>query len=327
MLGRYTLVLNNKLMKKIKYSIFAFLLFNCVISSAQQLPQFTQYMFNTISINPAYAGSRETISIVGLHRSQWVGLEGAPSTQTLSINSPLRNEKIGVGISIINDQLGYENFVYAYGDFSYTIKTGEKTKLAFGLKAGFTHYNLDSVGFLDQESIYTDPFFSNFSNRWNPNVGIGLFLHTNRWYVGLSAPRILNTNYNESIQDPNVDYLALERISYYLTGGYVYDLSESVKFKPSFLVKATSGAPISTDVNANFLFKEKFWIGAGYRYNENTSTIGALADFQISPQMRIGYAYEHYISDLRPFTGGTHEILVMFEILKTDKRIKSPRYF
>ncbi len=316
-----------KLMKKITYSIVTFLLFSCTITFAQQLPQFSQYMFNTISINPAYAGSRERLSIVGLHRSQWVGLEGAPTTQTLSINTPLTNEKIGIGVSIIKDELGFENFLYAYGDFSYTIKLNQKTKLAFGLKAGFTHYNLDQEGFLDQESVSSDPFFSNFTNRWNPNFGLGLFLHTNRWYVGLSTPRILNTNYNESRQDPNVDYVALERLSYYLTAGYVYDLSKSVKFKPSFLVKATSGAPISIDVNANFLYKEKIWLGGGYRYNQNTSTLGALADFQISKQLRIGYAYEHYLSDLRPFTGGTHEVLIMFEIVKTGKRIKSPRYF
>lgn len=316
-------------MKKTKHNVLlAFLLISCTFTFAQQLPQFSQYMFNTISINPAYAGSRETISIVGLHRSQWVGLEGAPTTQTLSINSPLKNEKIGLGLSIINDELGFENFVYAYADFSYTINTGEKTKLAFGLKAGFTHYNLDSVGFLDQESVYLDPFFSNFSNRWNPNVGIGLFLHTNKWYIGLSTPRILNTNYNESVQDPNVDYIALERLSYYLTAGYVFNLSEKTKFKPSFLMKATSGAPISIDANANFLlFNEKFWIGGGYRYNQDTSTLGVQTDFQISRQMRIGYTYEHYLTDLRPYTGGTHEILLMFEVFEFNKRVKSPRYF
>ena len=130
-------------MKFVKFNIIAFILFNCWIGVAQQLPQFTQYMYNTISINPAYAGSRETLSVVGLHRSQWVGLEGGPTTQTLSIHTPLRNEKIGLGLSIINDELGYENLSYIYGDFSYTIQTSEKAKLAFGLKAGFTSYSLD----------------------------------------------------------------------------------------------------------------------------------------------------------------------------------------
>ncbi|MGB6268089.1 MAG: type IX secretion system membrane protein PorP/SprF [Olleya sp.] len=315
-------------MKKIKvYSIGILLMFSCVQMLAQQLPQFSQYMFNTISINPAYAGSRETVSIVGLHRSQWVGLDGSPTTSTVSIHSPMKNEKIGLGLSVINDELGYENFVFVYGDFSYTIEVSEKTKLAFGLKAGFTHYNLDQEGFLDDPSVAIDPFFSNFTNRWNPNIGVGAYLHQNRWYVGLSAPRIINTDYNESSLDPNVDYIALERVGYYLTGGYVFDLSDNIKLKPSTLVKVTNGAPISFDISSHFLFNDKFWLGGSYRYNRDTYTIGALADFQISPQMRIGYAYEHYITDLRPYTGGTHELLLMFEVFKPSKRVKSPRYF
>ncbi|MEL0644788.1 MULTISPECIES: type IX secretion system membrane protein PorP/SprF [unclassified Olleya] len=315
-------------MKKINIFSIA-LVFICSSAQllAQQLPQFSQYMFNTISINPAYAGSRETISVVGLHRSQWVGLAGAPTTSTVSVHAPLKNEKIGLGLSIINDELGYENFVYAYGDFSYTIELSEKTKLAFGLKAGFTHYNLDQEGFLDDPTVAIDPFFSNFTNRWNPNVGVGAYLHQNKWYVGLSAPRILNTDYNESALDPEVDYIALERVGYYLTAGYVFELNESTKLKPSALVKLTNGAPVSFDLSAHLLFDEKFWIGGSYRYNRDTSTIGALADFQVSPQMRIGYAYEHYITDLRPYTGGTHEILLMFEVFKPTKRVKSPRYF
>lgn len=316
------------LMKKFsKYGIIVLFFLGCLEITAQQLPQFTQYMFNTISINPAYAGSRETLSIVGLHRSQWVGLEGAPTTSTVSIHSPLKNEKIGLGATAINDELGYENFVYVNGAFSYTIQVSEKTKLALGLSAGFIHYSLDRAGFLDDQSVSQDPFFSNFTNRWNPNFGVGAYLHQNRWYLGLSAPRIINTNYNESALDPNVDYIALERVGYYFTGGYVFDLGENTKLKPSTVVKFTNGAPITFDLSAHLLFNETFWIGGSYRYNQDTSTIGALADFQISPQMRIGYAYEHYITDLRPYTGGTHEILLMFEVFKPTKRVKSPRYF
>ena len=296
------------------------------VSSAfsQQLPQFTQYMFNTISINPAYAGSRETLSIVGLHRSQWVGLEGGPETQTLSAHAPLRNEKMGLGISFVNDKLGYENFTYLYADYSYTIKVSESTKLAFGAKAGLTHYNLDEE-LLNDPFVVDDPFFNDVSNRWSPNVGAGLYLHSQQWYVGLSAPRILNTDYNKG-REGTLDYIALERISYYLTGGYVFNLSETTKLKPSVLLKATNGAPLSFDISANFLFNETFWIGGGYRVDQNTAAIGAIADFQISKQLRIGYAYEYPISDLRAYTSGTHEILLMFEVFKI-KRVKSPRYF
>jgi type IX secretion system PorP/SprF family membrane protein len=311
-------------MKLSKTLSIVILLLSVSTAFAQQLPQFTQYMFNTISINPAYAGSRETFSAVGLHRSQWVGLDGGPETQTLSLHTPLRNEKIGVGLSFINDELGYENFSYIYGDFSYTIQTGENSKLAFGIKGGFTHYNLDEE-LLQDPSVVNDPFFNDVSNRWSPNIGAGLYWHSQRWYVGLSAPRILNTDYNKGKQG-TLDYVALERISYYITGGYVFDLSENTKLKPSVLLKATNGAPLSFDVSANFLFNETFWIGAGYRINESAAAIGGIADFQISKQMRIGYAYEYPISDIRPYTSGTHEVLLMFEVFK-NKRIKSPRYF
>jgi len=305
-------------MKLVKFNIIAFILFSSWMGVAQQLPQFTQYMYNTISINPAYAGSRETLSVVGLHRSQWVGLEGGPQTQTLSMHAPMRNERVGLGVSFINDELGYQNFSYLYGDFSYTIPTGENSKLAFGIKAGFTSYSLDADF---QQSQSNDPVIFGFENRWKPNIGTGLYWHSQKWYLGLSAPRILNTDYTG-----DAEFQALERISYYFTGGYVFDLSENTKLKPAMLLKATNGAPLSFDLTANFLFHEKFWVGAGYRINERAAAIGGLADFQISKQLRIGYAYEYPISDLRAYTSGTHEVLLMFEIFKS-KRIKSPRYF
>ena len=305
-------------MKLVKFNIIAFILFSSWMGVAQQLPQFTQYMYNTISINPAYAGSRETLSVVGLHRSQWVGLEGGPQTQTLSVHAPMRNERVGLGFSFINDELGFQNFSYLYADFSYTIPTGENSKLAFGVKAGFTSYSLDSDF---QQSQSNDPVIFGFEDRWKPNIGTGVYWHSQKWYVGLSAPRILNTDYTG-----DAAFQALERISYYFTGGYVFDVSENTKFKPAALLKATNGAPLSFDLTANFLFYEKFWAGASYRINERAAALGAIADFQVSKQLRIGYAYEYPLSDLRPYTSGTHEILLMFELFKS-KRIKSPRYF
>lgn len=312
-------------MKLNKFYGIAFMLLITSVTFAQQLPQFTQYMFNTISINPAYAGSRETLSAVGLHRSQWVGLEGGPQTQTLSIHSPLKNEKVGLGLSIINDELGFENFQYVYGDFSYTIQTGVKTKLAFGVKAGITAYNLDgdfqATGSPDFGTGQVDPLIFGFEDRLDFNVGAGVYWHSDRWYVGLSAPRILNNEYTGQ-----GTFEALERVSYYFTGGYVFDLNENVKLKPSTLLKATNGAPLSFDVSANFLFYDKFWVGGGYRINEQAEALGGIVDFQISKQLRIGYAYEYPLSDIRPFTTGTHEFLLMFEVFK-NTRIKSPRYF
>ncbi|WP_033960626.1 PorP/SprF family type IX secretion system membrane protein [Psychroserpens jangbogonensis] len=305
-------------MKLVKFNIIAFILFSSWMGVAQQLPQFTQYMYNTIAINPAYAGSRETLSVVGLHRSQWVGLEGGPTTQTLSVHTPLRNEKVGIGLSFINDELGFQNFSYLYGDFSYTIRVSENSQLAFGIKAGFTSFSLDP-DFQISES--NDPVIFGFEDRWKPNIGTGVYWHSNKWYVGLSAPRILNTDYTG-----DEEFESLERISYYFTGGYVFDLSEDIKLKPAVLLKGTNGAPLSFDLTANFLFYEKFWVGGSYRINELAQAIGGIADFQVSKQLRVGYAYEYPLSELSAYTSGTHEVLLMFEIFKS-KRIKSPRYF
>jgi type IX secretion system PorP/SprF family membrane protein len=308
-------------MKLIKNYIVAFALLSCSVGIAQQLPQFTQYMYNTISINPAYAGSREALSIVGLHRSQWVGFKGGPITQTLSIHMPMRNDKIGLGLSFINDDLGPENFSYLYGDFSYTIQTGVNSNLAFGLKAGFTGFSFDA-DFRSDPGNVNDPLIYGTEDRWSPNVGLGLYWHSDRWYVGLSAPRVLNTNKNKE-----QGFEALERISYYFTGGYVFDLSANTKLKPAFLVKGTNGAPLSIDTTINFLFYEKFWLGGSYRINESTSAIGAIADFQISRQLRIGYAYEHPFSDIADYSNGTHEILLIYEFKFMNSKLKSPRYF
>lgn len=306
-------------MKFIKHNIVAIALLSCTVGVAQQLPQFTQYMYNTISINPAYAGSREALSIVGLHRSQWVGFKGGPITQTLSIHTPLRNDRVGVGLSFIEDDLGPENFTYLYGDFSYAIPTGRTGKLAFGIKGGFTQYSLDP-DFRETESF--DPSIYGIEDRWTPNVGLGIYWSTNRVYFGLSTPRVLNTDKNTE-----EGFEALDRLSYYFTGGVVVDLSQSFKLKPAFLVKATNGAPLSYDLTANFLYNEKFWLGGSYRINEKTAAIGGIVDFQISRQLRIGYAYEKPISEIARYTTGTHEILLMYEFKFLSSKLKSPRYF
>ncbi len=306
-------------MKLIKHNIIAIALFSCTVGIAQQLPQFTQYMYNTISINPAYAGSREALSIVGLHRSQWVGFQGGPITQTLSIHTPLRNDRVGVGLSFIEDDLGPENFTYLYGDFSYTIPTGKDGKLSFGLKGGFTQYSLDP-DFRETESF--DPSIYGIEDRWTPNIGLGMYWSTNRVYLGLSSPRVLSTNKNTKD-----GFEALDRLSYYFTGGVVVDLSKTIKLKPAFLVKATNGAPVSYDLTANFLFNEKFWLGGSYRINEKTAAMGGIVDFQVSRQLRVGYAYEKPISEIADYTTGTHEILLIYEFKFLSTKLKSPRYF
>ena len=300
-------------MKKANF-LLVLVLFVCAVSSAQQLPQFTQYMYNTISVNPAYAGSREALNITVLHRNQWAGLEGNPRTSTFSIHTPLKNEKIGVGLSYINDRLGFESTNYAYGDFSYTVKLDEEIKMRFGLKGGFTNYSLENPDI-------NDPFFNSNFNSWKPNFGAGVYVGDNRWYAGISSPRILNTDLNEG------EFQALERNSYYAIGGLVFDLSATTIFKPTVITKFTNGAPATYDFTINFLFNEKFWLGASYRVND-ASNFGAMMDYQVSKDIRVGYAYDLPTSAIRPYTGGTHEIILIYEIAKKVLGpVKSPRYF
>ncbi len=290
-------------------------------SNAQQLPQFTQYMYNTIAINPAYAGSRNALSIVGLNRNQWAGFDGGPQTQTLSIHSPLRNEKIGLGFSLINDKSGYENFTYAFADFSYTIKASDDVNVSFGLKAGMTYYKL-AEELYNATEVNQDPYFNDKLNRWNSNFGAGILFHSDRWYAGLSMPKMINHDLNN-----DTEFAALERIHYYAIGGYVFDLNDNLKLKPSFMMKYTEGVAISTDLTANFLFNEKFWLGGSYRFNGEQNAVGALVDFQVTDQFRVGYTYEIPTGEIRPYTSGSHEILLMYEFRFMKRKQKSPRYF
>ncbi len=290
-------------------------------SNAQQLPQFTQYMYNTIAVNPAYAGSRDALSIVGLNRNQWAGFDGGPQTQTLSIHSPLRNEQIGLGLSLINDKSGYENFTYVYADFSYTLMVNDEVDISFGLKGGMTYYKL-AEELYNATEVNQDPYFNEKLNRWNSNFGAGILFHSNKWYAGLSVPKLINHDLNN-----DSEYAALERVHYYLIGGYVFDLNDNLKLKPSFMIKQTKGAPISTDLTANFLFNEKFWLGGSYRFNGDQKAIGALVDFQVSDQFRVGYTYEIPTGEIRPYTSGSHEILLMYEFRYLKRKQKSPRYF
>ena len=304
-------------MKKFSLLILILSLFVSVDSVSQQYPQFTQYMYNTIAVNPAYAGSRNALSIIALSRNQWTGIKDGPTTQTLSINSPLRNEKIGLGVSFINDKLGFEHFTSAYADFSYTIKASEKIDLSFGLKAGATYYKIS-----DELYELDDDYFNERMNRWNPNIGAGFLLHTDKWFVGLSAPRLINHDKNNDSQ-----YKSLDQVHYYLISGYVFNLSKSIKFKPSMLNKWTKGSSVSTDLTAMFLFNEKLWLGASYRINNDQRDVGFIIDFQISQQFRLGYAYEIPTGDIRAYTSGSHELLLMYEFKFLKNRIKSPRYF
>lgn len=283
-------------------------------ASAQQLPQFTQYVYNTMSVNPAYAGSRQTLNVTALHRNQWAGIEGNPTTSTLSAHSPVKFSRIGLGLTYINDNLGDESTNYVYGNVSYTVPLSQTVNMSFGLNAGFTNYDLNTPDI-------NDPFFSESFSQWNPNLGAGIYVSNRMWYIGFSSPRLLNTDLNKG------EFAAIERNSYYTIGGVVFDLGEETKFKTTAIMKFTNGAPATYDVTANFLFFSKFWIGASYRFNDADS-FGVLADYQISKSFRAGYAYDVPTSEIRPYTGGTHEIILIYELpIKRLGGVKSPRFF
>jgi len=306
--------LTYNIMKGFKTCVVLLILLLSTFASAQQLPQFTQYMFNTIAVNPAYAGSRETLSVTALHRNQWSGLDGNPETTTFSINTPLKNERIGVGLSYIRDNLGFENTNYVYGDFSYTVPLSYNVNLSFGLKGGFTSYSKQDADPLDGAEVGLSVY--------EPNFGAGAYVSSDRWYVGLSSPRILNHTVEQG------EFQSLERTNYFAIAGLVLDLSLDIKFRPSVLSRFVNGAPATYDATAGFLFYEKFWAGATYRFND-LSNFGAFMDYQVTKDIRIGYAYDLLSQEIRGLSSGTHEVILIFEprLAKKTDLYKSPRYF
>ena len=301
-----------------KTKLFSFvLMFTAFVSYAQQDAQFTQYMYNTININPAYAGSRGALSIFALHRTQWVGLDGAPVTNAASVNTPLNESNLGLGVSIINDKIGptTENTISA--DLSYTVPTSETFKLSFGIKATANFFNLD-VNRLNP--VDDDPSLHDFNNKFTPNIGAGVYLHSDKAYVGFSIPNFIESNR----YDDNAVAIFKEKINYYLMAGYVFDLNESIKFKPALLTKVVAGAPLQLDVSGNFMFSDKFVVGIAYRWS---AAVSAMVGFQVSDGMYIGYGYDHETTNLNNYNSGSHEIFLRYEIFKNNGKITTPRFF
>lgn len=286
---------------------------------AQQDPQYTQYMYNTMTVNPAYAGSVGTLEANLLHRSQWVGIDGAPETQAFAVHSPLSNERVGLGLSAVNDKLGPSNELFLDGNFSYTIPMAYDKKLAFGLKAGFRMLNVDwSKGRFNNP---IDPILNqNISNNFKPSLGAGIYYYSDKWYVGASVPNFIRNDYYDDVQEA----VNRDRFHYFFIGGYVFNISDNLKFKPAFLVKAVSGAPLSTDLSANFLIHDKFTAGASYRFDDSVS---ALAGFQVTNTIFIGYAFDYTTSELNKYNDGSHEIILRFQMQKKTSQMKSPRFF
>ncbi|MFA5555718.1 MAG: type IX secretion system membrane protein PorP/SprF [Flavobacteriaceae bacterium] len=304
---------------KIKKHIVSVSLVLVALSSyAQQDPQYTQYMYNTNNVNPAYAGSREALSIFGLYRTQWVGLDGAPDTGVFSIHSPV-GERVGLGLTFVNDRISISDESTISIDFSYTIPLSDRYKLGFGLKTTAHLLNVDysKLNLHDQGDIA----MSNINNKFSPNIGAGIYLYSDKFYVGFSAPNIIET---EHYNNDDVQSLASERIHSYLISGYVFDLTEGIKFKPAVLAKMVEGSPLQADITGNFLFNEKFVLGVAWRWSE---AISGLAGFQINDNWFIGYAYDAETTKLANYNSGSHEIFLRYEFFNKSKRMVSPRFF
>lgn len=306
-------------MKKIYFiALFALTLFTEV--QAQQDPHYTQYMYNMSVMNPAYAGSKESISGGLLYRKQWVDIEDAPTTGTFFINSPI-GKNVGLGLSIISDKIGPVEENNFYGDFSYTLNLGGEHRLAFGVKAGMTMHKIDFNSIYSTLPDVGDDVFG----QGNPsttffNFGSGLFYYTDNYYVAFSIPNMLKTNY---LDFDGIHY-GSEELHYFLTGGYVFDLNPNLKFKPSAMLKSSLNTQTSLDVSTNFMLYDKLELGATYRLEDS---FGAMVNFAITPNLRIGYAYDHIVSDLNIVTPVSHEVMLLFDLDSPKKVSQSPRYF
>lgn len=304
--------------------LLVIVLFTGVVS-AQQDAQYTQYMYNTINVNPAYAGSREALSVMLLHRTQWVGLDGAPITNTVSVNTPINDKNLGLGVSLVNDKIGPSEENNISVDLSYTIPTSALYKLSFGLKATADFLNIDFTKL--NKYFQNDKIFepSNIDNKFSPNVGVGLYLHSDNTYVGLSVPNLLETkHFDRYAGSETTTYLAKEKLHYYLIAGHVFDLNPTLKFKPSVMTKLVEGAPLQVDLSGNFMFNEKFVAGVAYRWS---AALSAMVGFQVSDSWFIGYAYDAETTRLSNYNSGSHEIFLRFELFNRYDRIISPRFF
>ena len=288
---------------------------------AQQDPNFTQYMYNTLSINPAYAGSRDVFSAVALHRSQWLGFNGAPTSQTLSAHTPISDGKMGLGFNIVNDQIGITQQTDINAIYSYALEMSRYTKLSFGINAGVNLMNIDyrDLNIFDPN----DPEFNNnIENKVSPQVGLGALLYNDQYFVGLSVPSLLR---NDRFSDNSIaDATVRDRLHYYLTAGVVFDLTPTLKFKPSVLFRHVSGSPLLAELSSNFLINDRFTLGAAYRLN---SAFSGLVGFQASDSILLGIAYDRDISTFSSYNDGSLEFFVRFELFKKYKRMYTARFF
>lgn len=297
----------------------------CFGANAQQDPMFTHYMYNTLSINPAYAGSREALTITALHRSQWVDFKGAPSTQTLTLHSPIGVKHIGLGLSGTNDKIGPINNTSVMGSFAYIMQVSKKSKLALGVNGGVNILQAD-LNSLDLDQQNDPTFQNNIANRVTPNFGVGVYYSRERFYAGLSSPNLIQNQYSSLDQVNGTTLTAESKRHYFFIAGAVFNLSDNLALKPTTLVKVTEGAPIEADFTASFIMMKRFLLGANFRTGDS---FGALVGFDLNEQFHIGYSYDWSYGLRTPsYNKGSHEIMLRYDFIFSGKRqIHSPRYF
>lgn len=292
---------------------------------AQQDPMYTHYMYNTLVVNPAYAGSRDALTVTALHRSQWVSFRGAPQTETMTFHTPLKNNHLAVGMYVINDRIGPINNTSVFGDFAYRIQLTPKSRLAFGLSAGVrvTQARLSALE-LEQQS---DPAFqNNIINKTNPNCGFGIYYSREKFYLGASAPYLFQNKYSDITLDNETLLSGSEQRHYFLIAGTVLDISDKFAFKPTTLVKLTPAAPIEADITASFVYVQRLSLGANYRTGDS---FGALIGFNITKQLFLGYSYDWSFGlKTSKYNNGSHEIVLRYDFLPGEtKQIHTPRHF
>ncbi len=321
-------------MKHSYLTIILLILLGTLSGNAQQDPQYTQYMYNTQVVNPGYAGSRDALSLGLLYRTQWVGLDGAPKTITFTGDTPIGSlDNMGLGLSIVRDEIGPAVESNVVVDFSYSINTSSSAIVSFGVKAGLDLLDVDFNKLDIPEEGQGDVFENNIDNKLQGQIGAGVYYYTEKFYAGLSVPNFLTTKHFDESDIDNIignpsgfagETTAAERLHYFLIAGYVFDLNENLKFKPATLVKAVSGSPLQVDVSANFLINDKFTLGASYRWS---AAVSAMVGFQASDEIFIGFGYDYQTTDLETFSDGSYEIMLRFDIFNKPERVLTPRFF
>lgn len=312
-------------MTRMKRYLLAICCILCITAAkAQQDALYTQYMFNTLAVNPAYAGSRNVLSATALIRTQWVGIEGAPETQTLSFDAALPNKRVGLGIQLFNDKIGITKTNGAYASYAYRIPF-TKGVLALGLQGGVAQYRADFSSVRLQTGSPLDASFMQDINKLLPNFGFGAYYNTNRFYFGVATPHLLNNRFvdDNTVQVTN-NLVAKQYLHVFVTSGYIIGMNNDIKFKPSFLFKGVLGAPLQLDVSGSVWFKDVFSLGAQYRTGD---AFAFLLELQLNQQFRVGYSYDHTVTKLGNFNSGSHELMLRYEFGFSKDRIVAPRYF